>query len=121
MYGGTQQILAALSAQWQVSPPGDVTSASSSRLPSLRGGRATTDACLNRRYAACACSTKPRRGPPAALPEAGVWWRAWGDGAHCPCAARHAAIRFNDHIYASRKFLIHGRVKARRDAPPGSR
>jgi hypothetical protein len=28
-----------------------------------------------------ACGTKPRRGPPAALSEAGVWRHAWGDGA----------------------------------------
>ena len=91
----------------------------------LRGGRATADACLNRSYAACACGTKPRRGPaalpggkqnhfkgvnrhkrevsdfacgtqsrrepPAALPRADVWRNARCDGAHCPCAARHAA------------------------------
>jgi hypothetical protein len=24
-----------------------------------------------------------------------VWQHAWGDGAHCPCAARHAAERVN--------------------------
>jgi hypothetical protein len=28
------------------------------------------------------CSIKPRRGPPAALPGAGLWRHAWGDGAH---------------------------------------
>jgi hypothetical protein len=33
----------------------------------LRGGRATSGACLSRSYAACACGTKHRRGPPAAL------------------------------------------------------
>jgi hypothetical protein len=33
--------------------------------------------------------------------------RAWGDGAHCPSAARHAAERFNDHIFAgSLKFRV---------------
>jgi hypothetical protein len=26
--------------------------------------------------------------------------RAWGDGANCPSAARHAAGRFNDQIFA---------------------
>jgi hypothetical protein len=25
---------------------------------------------------------------------------AWGDAAHRPCAASHAAERFNDHIFA---------------------
>jgi hypothetical protein len=43
-----------------------------------------------------AFGTKSRRGPPAALPGAGEWRRAWGDGAHFPCAARHAA---NDNIF----------------------
>jgi hypothetical protein len=33
----------------------------------LRGGCTTADACLNRSYATCACGTKPRREPPAAL------------------------------------------------------
>jgi hypothetical protein len=28
------------------------------------------------------------------------WRIAWGDGAHCPCAARHAAKRLNDRIFA---------------------
>jgi hypothetical protein len=37
-----------------------------------------------------ACGTLSRRGPPAALPRAGVW-HALCDGAHCPCAARNAA------------------------------
>ena len=37
---------------------------------------------------------KFRREPPAALPGTDVWRRAWGDGAHCPCATSHAA--FND-------------------------
>jgi hypothetical protein len=41
-----------------------------------------------------ACGTKPRRGPLAALPGAGVWRRAWGDGAHCPSTARHAAFNY---------------------------
>jgi hypothetical protein len=26
-----------------------------------------------------------------------MWRHAWGDGAHCPSTARHAA--FNDHIF----------------------
>ena len=45
-------------------PRGDVPSRQ------LRGGRATADACLNRSCTACACGTKPRLGPPAALPGA---------------------------------------------------
>jgi hypothetical protein len=49
-----------------------------------------------------ACGTKTRRGSPVALPGAGVWRQAWCDGAHCPCAARHAA---NDNIFR-RLFLI---------------
>jgi hypothetical protein len=36
----------------------------------------------------------------AVLPGAGIWRRAWDDGAHCPCAARHAAGRFKDQIFA---------------------
>ena len=39
-------------------------------------------------YTVGACGTKPRRGSPAALPGAGVWRHAWGDGAHCPSAAQ---------------------------------
>jgi hypothetical protein len=35
---------------------------------------------------------------PAALPKAGVWRNVWGDGAHGPSTARHAA--FNDQIFA---------------------
>jgi hypothetical protein len=97
----------------------------------LRGGRATASAYLSFSNAACACGTKPRRGPPtalpganramffavnrhkrevndfagginsrrgppAALPEADMWRHAWGDGEHCPCAARHAA---NENIF----------------------
>ena len=50
-------------------------------IPWLRGGRAP--ASFSRCYAACACGTKTRRGPPAALPGADVWGHAWGDGAHC--------------------------------------
>jgi hypothetical protein len=38
----------------------------------LRGGPATADACLNRSYAACACGTKPRHGPPVVLPRANI-------------------------------------------------
>ena len=45
-----------------------------------------------------ACGIKPRRGPPGALPGAGVWLHALGDGAHCPCVARYAA--FNERIFA---------------------
>ena len=37
-----------------------------------------------------ACGKKNRHGPLAALPGAGVWRRAWGDGAHCHPPARHA-------------------------------
>jgi hypothetical protein len=44
-----------------------------------------------------ACGIKPRRGPLANLPGADVWRHARGDGAHCPCAARHAA---NDNIFS---------------------
>jgi hypothetical protein len=40
-----------------------------------------------------ACGTKPRRGPPAALPGADVWRHAWFDGAHCPSAANQATKR----------------------------
>jgi hypothetical protein len=82
--------------QWQVNPRGDVPLANSSRWPYLRGG---ADACFDSRYAACACGKNPRRGPPAALPEADVHrrclvrWRAF------PCAARHAAM--DDQIFAS--------------------
>jgi hypothetical protein len=43
-----------------------------------------------------ACGIKPRGGLPAVLPGAGVWRCAWGDSAHCPCAARHAA---NENIF----------------------
>jgi hypothetical protein len=39
-------------------------------------------------YTVGACGTKPRRGSPAALPGAGVWRHAWGDGAHCPSKAQ---------------------------------
>jgi hypothetical protein len=35
-----------------------------------------------------ACGTKLRRGPPEALPGAGVWRHPWGDGAHCRSAAQ---------------------------------
>ena len=82
--------------QWQVNPRGDVPLANSSRWPYLRGG---ADACFDSRYAACACGKNPRRGPPAALPEADVHrrclvrWRAF------PCVARHAAM--DDQIFAS--------------------
>jgi hypothetical protein len=69
MYNGTQQIFPALSAQWKVSHCGDVPSVSSSRWLYLCGG---ADACYNSCYAACACGTKPRRGPPAAPSEADV-------------------------------------------------
>jgi hypothetical protein len=34
---------------------------------------------------------KYRCGPPAALPGVDLCRRVWRDGAHCPCAARHAA------------------------------
>jgi hypothetical protein len=37
---------------------------------------------------------KPRRGPLVALPGEGVWRHAWGDGAHCPSTARHAAFNY---------------------------
>ena len=37
-----------------------------------------------------ACGIKSRRGPPAALPGADVWWQAWCDGTRFSCAARHA-------------------------------
>jgi hypothetical protein len=40
-----------------------------------------------------ACGKKTRRGPPAALPGAGVWRRAWGDGARCPSTACHATSK----------------------------
>jgi hypothetical protein len=36
----------------------------------------------------------------SALPGEDMWRRASGDGAHCPCAARHAAL--NDHIVDAR-------------------
>jgi len=45
--------------------------------------RARAPVIFSRCYAACACGTKTRRGPPAALPGADVWGHAWGDGAHC--------------------------------------
>jgi hypothetical protein len=48
---------------------GDVPSASSSRWPLLRGG---ADSFLGSGYATSACGTQLRRGPPAALPGAGV-------------------------------------------------
>jgi hypothetical protein len=38
---------------------------------------------------------KSRRGPLAALPGAGVWQHALGNGAHCPCAAHRAALNGN--------------------------
>jgi hypothetical protein len=38
-----------------------------------------------------ACNTISRREPLAALPGTDVWRYAWSDGAHCPCAACHAA------------------------------
>jgi len=66
----------------------------------LRGKRATADACLNRCYSACSCGIKRRRGLAVALPGEDVGRNAWGDGAHCPSAARHAAERFNDYISA---------------------
>jgi hypothetical protein len=56
--------LPALSVQCQGNFCGDVPSTSSSRWPYLRG---EAGASFNRRYAACACGTKPRRGPPEAL------------------------------------------------------
>jgi hypothetical protein len=59
----------------------------------LRARRATACECFNRLAPA---ANKTRSGPPAALPGADVWKHAWGGGAHCSCAARHAA--FNDHI-----------------------
>jgi hypothetical protein len=62
----------------------------------LRGGHAIADACLSRSYTACACGTKPRRGPLAALPGEDVWRHVWCEGAHCPCVAHHAA---NDNIF----------------------
>jgi hypothetical protein len=31
-----------------------------------------------------ACGTRPRHGPPAALPRKAVRRHAWRDGAHCP-------------------------------------
>jgi hypothetical protein len=52
---------------------GDVPSASSSCWPYLHGG---AGACFKSCYAACACGTKPRRGPPAALPGEDVWRHA---------------------------------------------
>jgi hypothetical protein len=62
----------ALSVQWEGSPRCSVPSANSSRWPWLRGGADTCSSCC---YAASACGARPRRGPPAALPGAGVWKR----------------------------------------------
>jgi hypothetical protein len=80
MCSGEEYIYPALSVQWQVSPRGDEPSKSSSRWPKLCGGRSTTDAFVYR----WRLRQKTRCGPPAALPGAGVWRRAWVDGAHRP-------------------------------------
>jgi hypothetical protein len=48
LYSEAEQILPALSVQWQVSPRGDVPSTSSSRWPHHRAGRVTADAYVNR-------------------------------------------------------------------------
>jgi len=65
------------------------------------GAPALTHVCT-----VCDYGTKSRRGPPAALPGAGIWRNAWvdvriaperGDGVHCPTTARHAA--FNDNMF----------------------
>jgi hypothetical protein len=67
-----------VSEQWRCSSRGDVSSMSSSPWPLLRGGDGVY---FNSFHAACACSKTPRRGPPAALPGAGVLRSAWGNGA----------------------------------------
>jgi hypothetical protein len=46
---------------------GDVLSTSSSRWPIASRRARHRDTCLSRSYAACACDTKLRHGPPAAL------------------------------------------------------
>ena len=86
MYTGADSLdanLAALSLTRllgvEVGPRGDVPSASPSRWPYLHAGRATADACFN------------RLAPAAQALGAGL-------SAHCPSAARHAAL--NDHIGA---------------------
>jgi hypothetical protein len=43
---------------------------------------------LTHAFTVGACGISPRRGPPTALPGAGVWRCAWGDGAHCRSAAQ---------------------------------
>ena len=35
-----------------------------------------------------------------------MWRHAWGDDAHCYCAARHAAKRFNDQMFAGSACFI---------------
>jgi hypothetical protein len=50
--------------------------------------------------AACTYGTKPRRRPQAAQQGEGFRRHALGDGMHCPSAARHAAERPKDYIYA---------------------
>ena len=66
---------------------------------------------FSRCYAACACGTKARRGPPAALPGADVWGHAWGDGAHCrlhyPCTA---AEPFSNRNHSFRAALELSRI-----------
>ena len=66
---------------------------------------------FSRCYAACACGTKTRRGPPAALPGADVWGHAWGDGAHCrlhyPCTA---AEPFSNRNHSFRAALELSRI-----------
>ena len=50
--------------------------------------RARAPVIFSRCYAACACGTKARRGPPAALPGADVWGYAWAMAHIVACTTR---------------------------------
>jgi hypothetical protein len=62
-------MLPVLSEKSQRNPRGNVPSTSSNLWPYLGGW---ADAHFNRCYAACACGTKPRRGPSAVMLEEDV-------------------------------------------------
>jgi hypothetical protein len=55
-----------------------------------------------------------------ALPGADVWRHAWGDSAHCPCAARNAAETVKRPLFSKSRcaFLYYASTSYLENAPP---
>jgi hypothetical protein len=73
------------------------------------GAPALTHVCT-----AGACGTKTRRGPPAALPGAGVWLHVWGYGTQYPSAAQrghgtHCLPLFSAAVQRQATFFVASR------------